>query len=73
MGQVRDSRYLSEATCGPQVLGTIDGISYSGVGGEKGDCGFYQKHLEEMGVQNSDSKGVFFITAFTRKFTEFAV
>ncbi len=71
LGKVREQRYYGEATCGPQILGEIDGFAFSGVEAEKKECGFYLKSLEEMGVQNSSTNGVFFITAFSRKFLDF--
>ena len=50
LGKVRSLRYYSSASCGTTVLGTLDGMTYSGVKGEKDECGFYLKSLEEMGI-----------------------
>ena len=50
LGAVRDQRFYGEATCGPVILGTIDGINFMGVKGEKPECGFYLKSIDEMGV-----------------------
>ena len=73
LGKVREPRYYSSASCGVKVLGTVDGGTYSGVKAEKENCGFYLKSLEEMGIQNSSTDGVFFITAFSRKFEDWSI
>eukprot|EP00354_Favella_ehrenbergii_P001779 CAMPEP_0170463890 /NCGR_PEP_ID=MMETSP0123-20130129/8826_1 /TAXON_ID=182087 /ORGANISM="Favella ehrenbergii, Strain Fehren 1" /LENGTH=158 /DNA_ID=CAMNT_0010729423 /DNA_START=199 /DNA_END=672 /DNA_ORIENTATION=+ len=73
-GVVREEpRYYSEASCGTKVLGTVDGGTYKGVKGQKPECGFYLKNLGEMGVQNSNTQGVFFISAFSRKFEDHTI
>ena len=70
---MRDSRYYASSSCGTNLLNSIDGGSYLLVKGEKVDCGFYLKDLDEMGVQNSITNGVSFSVAFSRKFEDYAV
>ena len=61
--------YSENYSCGPEPLETKRFKGYTEVEGSRAECGFYLKELWEMGVQNSATNGVLFVSAFSRKFS----
>ena len=59
-----DTRLRSVASCGPEKLGDIDGVSFRDVQAIKLNCGFYEPDLKEFYIMNSTRKGVTFNSAF---------
>ena len=45
LGEVPDHRYRGTTTCGPQVLGEIDGSTFRDVEGSVSTCGYFQEDL----------------------------
>ena len=70
LGEVPEARLRSSASCGPEKLGEIDGLSFREVNAAKLACGFYEDDLKEFYIMNSTRKGVKFNSAFQRRFTE---
>lgn len=68
LGDVPEARFRSASSCGPEILGEIDGVSYAEVNAVKLPCGFYEEDLKEFYIMNSTRKGVLFNTAFQRRF-----
>ena len=72
LGTVPEARFRSTSSCGAEILGEIDGVSYSEVNALILPCGFYEEQLKEFYIMNSTRKGVEFNSAFQRRFDALA-
>ena len=58
--------YFDNNSCGSDLLGKIDGLTFQGVEAEATGCGFYMQDRENIGWTNSESNGVTWDLAIAR-------
>lgn len=65
--------YFDNNSCGGDLLGKIDGLTFQGVEAEATGCGFYMEDRENIGWTNSESNGVTWELAIARQLLEFGL